>query len=488
MALVLVLVVLTLGLGLSFALLQAQSVQMFLQRNASHRDQARQAALSGVSAALRQIRQRDWAGVDTSFERSLGNGRSFRVSYTAGDASLQPTDADYWLWPYRVTITVTGRSEGPLNPQQSVEYTIELVVQLVPEKLQPVPSAWSESLSYSLFQRSGSGNGNLKVEVPCQVQGAVRLQETLKYMQKYPEPQQAAQRLAQDWNALRQQGGKDHRTFTGSMELPWNKQGSDTLTLLQKLGISLSDRATDPAEDWSLAQSITSYRLYPGGPQFQAQAVSSYLQDTVLEADPKTNPLGLFYRNGSIELGDHVQVRGTLLTYTSGNGTLYLSGHNITIEPVSMPPLAGQTLPVQLPALVLLQHLKVQPGASAEIRGAVYVADRLRVTRDSQSGISFLVQGPVSLRRLNIRPRSQWDRDDDWWEDRWDEFQQSGHPWFPLWLAEQHGLDSTPRIVLSGPLQTVHYHWPDGTSPFFDYPAPDQGLHWDLVRWEESGS
>ncbi len=487
MALVLVLAVLTLGLGLSFALLQSQTTQMFLQRNASHRDQARQAALSGVSAALQQIRHADWAGVDTSFEQVLGNGRSFRVSYAPGDDRLDPQHPDYWLWPYRVTISVTGYSEDPLNPQMGVEHTIRLVVQLVPEKLQPVPRAWTESLSYALYQRYHSTRRKVEVEVPCQIDGTVRFQDKLAYMIRYPVPQEAAARLAEDWNALRAMGVGDFRTFTSSIELPRNKQSADTLQLLQKLGVSLVDRPASSRDNWYLRKAITSYRLYPGGPVFQASQLPPYLQDTVLEPDPKTNPLGLFYRNGSVELGDNVRIHGTLLTHAFWNGNLRISGVNVVLEPVSMPPLRGEQVPVQLPAVILLQHLEVLPGATAEIRGAVYVSDRLRVKADSQAGIVFRVQGPVSVQRLDIRSRSKWDQGKGWWNATWDEFLQLQHPWFPIWLAEQHDLDSTPQIVLSGPVNTVHYHWPDAKTPLLDYPAPDQGLQWDLVRWEEFG-
>ena len=486
-ALVLVMMVLSLGVVLSFALLQAQTAHMFLQRNADHTEQARQAALSGVSAALQQMRDPEWSGVDSSFQQDLGSGMSFLVSYTAGDDQLTPEDPDYWLWPYRVTVTITGRSEDPANPQIASEHTIRLVVQLVPEQLSPVPAAWTTSLQYALFQRYRSSGQDAVVEVPCQIQGRSRFQKKLKFMKSYPYPDQAAQRLAGDWYLLQQQQQTDYRTFTGEVELPLDKQTGRTLQALQALGVPVTDRKKNYREDWPLKRAIFSYRLYPGGPVFQAEQLPASLQDVVLEPDPTTNPLGLFFRIGSIELGEDVEIHGTVLTYTFWNGSLKLDGSDILIEPVSMLPLQGETKPVQLPAVILLQHLKVEEDCSAEIRGAVYVSDRLRVYKGSQGDIWLRIQGPVSVERLDIRARDEWDQDDPWWETTWQEFQQSGEPLFPLWLLENKGLDSTPRIVLSGPSDQVRYHWPDARYPIYVQPSEEEGLQWDLVRWEETG-
>ncbi len=486
-ALVLVMMVLSLGVVLSFALLQAQTTHMFLQRNANHLDRARQLALSGVSAALQQMRDPQWAGVDTGFQRTVGTGQSFHVSYTAGDPQLTPGDADYWLWPYRVTVTVTGRSEDPANPQIASEHTIRLVVQLVPEQLAPVPAAWTTSLQYALFQRYRSSGQDAVVEVPCQVQGRSRFQKQLKYMNSYPLPDQAAQRLAADWHLIYQAQQGEYRTFTGEVELPLNKQSGRTLQALQALGVPVTDKAKNSSEDWPLKRAIFSYRLYPGGPVFQAEQLPASLQDTVLEPDPTTNPLGLYYRMGSIELGEDVEIHGTVLTYTFWNGSLRLNGTNILIEPVSMLPLQGENKPVQLPAVILLQHLKVEEDCSAEIRGAVYVSDRLRVYKDSQADISLQIQGPVSMERLDIQARDEWDQGAQWWDATWQEFQQSGDPLFALWLLQNKGLDSTPRIVLSGPSDQVRYHWPDARYPIYVHPSEEEGLQWDLVRWEETG-
>ncbi len=485
-ALVLVMVVLGLGFVLAFALLESQTAYLFLQRNAVQLDQARQAALSGVSAALQHIRDSQWSGVGTSFRQKISSTQEFVVFYDQGDPLLTPGHPQYHLWPYRVTITVEGRAKDPNAPGFAVRHRIRLVVQLVPERMPDEPYGWQTATTHTFAQRYRPNGGTVRIEVPCQIQGPVLFQKQLRLMSKYPFPHEALIRFADDLNNMRQQGFPDYRPLVSLVRLPYSAQSADTLSLLQgHLGVPAQDTPADPNLDWSLTDRLDSYQLFPGGKLYQAQPLSSPLQNVVLKPDPKNNPLGIFFHDGLLEIEGDVQLEGTLVVYGSTSGGVRVRGQNVVLQGARLPALLGSEEPVQLPVIISQDDVEILGGAGVEVNGLVYAGDRFRVRKADQDQLVFRSYGPICAQRLHIQMRTDWDRGKEEWQSLWESFTQSGSLFFPQWLHQTQGLDPQPQIVLSPAQSSIQFHWPTPQQPLFVPASSGQGLRWEVVRWEQ---
>ena len=151
MALLMVLLLLSLTLGLSYAAMRSMSTSGMIQRNSDRRASARQAAITGLSMALKKMRCNDWAGVDTSLSGSLNSTDTFLVTYTTGDPRLSTSDTNQ---PYRVTLLSTGYSADPEQTQAVAIYRVRAIVGLIPRKLADEPTDWTDRSSTT---RSPSG-------------------------------------------------------------------------------------------------------------------------------------------------------------------------------------------------------------------------------------------------------------------------------------------------------------------------------------------
>jgi hypothetical protein len=88
----LVLGLISMTLAVSYAVIRTQTAGLKAGSNLGQRLDARQAAYSGLSAALRKMSQSDWAGADTVFTGTVGPYATFAASFTTGDASLSASD------------------------------------------------------------------------------------------------------------------------------------------------------------------------------------------------------------------------------------------------------------------------------------------------------------------------------------------------------------------------------------------------------------
>ncbi|MCA9141443.1 MAG: LamG domain-containing protein [Planctomycetaceae bacterium] len=173
-------------LALSYAMLRTQATIEQTERNSSHRATARQAAMTGMSVALRTINEPTWGGVDTGLSGSLGDGSTYAVSFETGDASLAVSDPDYSEYPYRLTINAIGSVVDPANPQIQSTHRIRSVVQLVRRKLSDAPSNWSTIKPYTVYQW-GTGSGReVDIEFPVRINGPVYFQNRINYLSDYP--------------------------------------------------------------------------------------------------------------------------------------------------------------------------------------------------------------------------------------------------------------------------------------------------------------
>ncbi|GAA4422551.1 LamG domain-containing protein [Bremerella cremea] len=193
-AIVIVLALLSVTLALSYSMMRVQSTTHQIQSNMSRQADARQAAISGISAGVREMYESDWAGIDATLAMSLGSHRSYAVRYETGDPWLQPGDSDYAEKPFRVTVISTGYAFDPVSPTVRSQYTIRAVVQLVRRKLQTNPSSYQAATGHSLYSY---GTGDSHLELPNRVHGKSFINGTLN--------------LCEDWQ-------KTNRPFSGLID------------------------------------------------------------------------------------------------------------------------------------------------------------------------------------------------------------------------------------------------------------------------------
>lgn len=167
-AVVIVLALLSVTLALSYAMMRVQATTNEIQRNMGRQADARQAAISGISAGVREMYKANWPGVESTLTMSLGNHRSYSVRYETGDPWLDVDDPDYDELPFRVTVISTGYARDSATTTLRSEYTIRAVVQLVRRKLQTNPNEWQAAAGKALYSY---GTGDSYLEAPWQVHG-----------------------------------------------------------------------------------------------------------------------------------------------------------------------------------------------------------------------------------------------------------------------------------------------------------------------------
>lgn len=509
--LILVMVIISVTLATAYALLATQGTTQQIQQNSSSRIQARQAAMAGMSIALRRMHQLDWIGCDKSFSGKLTGSERYEVTYTTGDraysvedlaALVKSTNPEDWKlamwWPLRVTVESTGYSTAGHNSNEAM-HRVRTVVQLVPMRLNVMPESWSELVPQldpvtGIINRSiqpptiyQAASGLISVDPPVRIEGPVRLRSRLELGINLRWSNSVRQRFFADLQAMRLWGYRDCRPFNGPIYLPHNQQSATTLSLVSSsMKIPTVDVSPASLPFHTYFNPIHSYQLYPGGKQY---FVSQDLHAP--HTDVQNNPLGIVMVTGDVQLQSNTTVNGTIVS----QGDVILNGTNIRIKPLALPALHETSEPVELPALVSLDDLRVANGAQVDIQGMVGVARKLEVSRGS-SVTKFNLAGQVLLGELEIEARSNWDLTQSVWNSLLSDHgllsplflllnNLLGLQHFPLYLEDRHGLDPRPNIELRPRNDTVRYHWPlDGQSLYVP-DVDDLGLRWDIVRWED---
>ncbi len=479
MALILVLLIICITLALSYAAVRSQFTGLKIQRNADRRISARQAAATGLTMAIKKMHTADWNGVDTTLTGSLGSDQGFQVTYSTGDPSLGPGDPDYEDFPYRVTLLSTGSAADPDNPASVATHQIRAVVRLAPRELGKEPTDWVTMQKYTVYQ---SKKDPFEVDIPCRLEGPVRIQGKLKIAPHYPNDFDAWKFYLEHLKEMRTAGHPDYRPFNGPVSLPFSEQDWGLYALTSKLNVTAVDLPVEEAaSDWAKPTSLSSYQIYDGGPIYTIPTVGATLQDTTLEPDPLTNPLGVYYRDGTIEIGDNVTIRGSLFC----KDDIKIKGTNVHFEPVELPALHGSEAPVRLPAASCRNFL-VEPTAGGGLTGLLAVFDKFEIKK-SLDTVEFAIAGRVIADTLLIRERQPWDELK--WGDCYGDFladlAKGGEPYFPVWMGYQ-GRDPKPLLTIkpdSGPI-TYHWHYP-GDRIYEPHPD-DDSLRWDLLEWTEN--
>lgn len=492
-AVVMVLVVLAMTMAVCYAMLRSQSTALLIQENEQLRILARQAALSGLRAGLQRMHSPDWQGVASSWQGAISSLQSFQVTYTAGDHLLSGDDPAYKEYPYRVTVWSTGRAVDPDSPDRAVTYQIRAVVRLVPRKLSGTPTDWATMQNYTIFQ---TREDTVELDIPCQLQGPFRIQGKLYLARHYPTDLSPWWTYLEDLERMRSAGYGDCRPVLGPLFLPVNRQETLQLwALAYALKTPYSHLYTsEVGSDWTKPVMPSAYQLYPGGPFYSIPRLPEQLENVSYGPSLLENPLGIYYRDGSLELRHQVSFQGVLFC----RDNLTIKETNIQVTPVTLPPLYEEGLtpkePIRLPS-VSCQNFYVRSTGGGQIHGLVAAFDRFQIDKGPET-VSFTLTGRLIARKIALQQRIPWDSLN--WEALYDQYraQQDSLPpserYFPVWLGRK-GRDPTPRLIVQPDSDTVFYHWPRWDQPLFQ-PHPDDvtplrpnepALRWELVRWEE---
>jgi len=240
------------------------------------------------------------------------------------------------------------------------------------------------------------------------------------------------------------------------------------------------------------AYSTDRYQIYAGGRTYSAVAVGYSHTGVSFQPAPESNPLGVFYRGGDIELRDNVTIRGSLMAWSDSSADVVMNGRGVNVESFDLPGLVGgdgrADSAVRLPTVVSTGDITIGTDSQTSVRGMLAAVDRFEVASDAQADTELMLEGKVVAREFVILKRSEWDRSSTWWGARWAEYnalsfwQRSVTP-FPVWLAAYYGLDYRPRLIIKEDSQPGRYFWPTTNGPVYVPHAADDGLRWDLVSW-----
>jgi len=482
-AVLVVLLLISFTLALSYAAVRSQYTGLMIHQNAQRRGSARHAAMVGMAMAIKKMHQESWAGVDSVLGGTLTDTEGYAVSFTTGDPSLDESDPDYEDLPYRVTVLATGYAADPQNPARKSEHRIRAVLRLVARALDAEPTDWPTMQQYTVFQTK---EDDVKIDIPCRMEGPVRLQKKLVIADHYPDDSEAWFRYLGDLNDMRLAGQPDYRPFDGPVHLPFDKQDWDHLYALRyKLSVPAVHRSKqEAASDWAKPESLVAYQIYAGGAVYAIPPVGDPLENVTLEPDPLTNPLGIRYRDGNVTIRDNVTIRGTFFC----KDDVKIEGRNVRLLAVDMPGLYDTDDPVRLPA-VTCKNFRVTRTGRGSVTGLVAVFDTFEMQRAPETA-EFGITGQLVTAKLAIKEREPWNEVN--WKEAYEEFEDQldalegpVEPYFPNWMGNQ-GRDPKPRVTIKPDPGPIRYHWHyPGNRIYLAHPD-DDGLRWDLLEWTEN--
>ena len=479
-ALLLVLAFLSITVAVSYALIRSQFTAVAVTENAGRLQKAQDAAWAGVGYALRQMHSSNWTGTGTIERVSLNGHRGFTVEYVAGDSSLPLDDVTY---PYRVTIEVTGYVAASEGIPETL-YRMRVVVQLVPRKLSDEPESWPAYSGQTLVQWDSGRRTTM--EFPARVEGPAMLQATLRLFHSYPSGVMPPVVYAQDLGRLDADGGPDYRPFNGPVACGPNTRSSTGYTYLRNvMGIPTTSIESDDTPSFSETEVPTTYRLYPGGPEYAVPVLPSTLKQAVLGPDPRANPLGVYRLTSSLDIGDDVIIEGILL---SDGYRIRLTGSRVELKGTELPTLADSSDPFSLPVMATRGEIEVASGAEAQVQGCVVAENKFHVDADT-GPTQFVLTGQLLTAQLIIDADSAWPTSSSWWNSVLNDYDNQkndsqGIAYFPEFVQVGRGLDPQPQIVIKPAGANDRYHWQDWSQPVFVAHPSDTGLLWSIVRWE----
>jgi len=495
MALILVLGLLAITMAVSYALMRSQVQTTLLQSNAQTNNVARQAAEAGLRQAIRKMSTEAWGGVGTTFTGSVDSQSSFSASYTAGDAALPTSDANY---PFRVTVTSTGTALNQGDSTLTTTYNASAVLQLVRRALNTTatPGSWNTMNGFTCYQWNSSATvWTVEIDAPIQFQDANCFLGKMNFQRlsvDAPNSNSNARRdYITDLRAKYTQTGVDYRHFTGNVTLSTGRQDSFTEDDIEDLGVTVNWTAPLASVPVAYTNASSTYQLYPGGPTYTVPNLVSTYGSTptgqTIGADMTTNPLGIYKAGGTVSLKTGTKFSGVLFS----DGTtdeVRLDGTGVEINGLNLPALSGSSIVYQLPASLIRNDLVIKNNSSSQVRGLVLDWTNFVIEAGTQN-TAFDLQGRLFAEDLDIAARTEYTAVSNLnWTLQGTLFAVQkllGIKYFPDWM-DQSGFDlQIPPKIKFRPPTGVNYHWPDWTQPIYSKAAGDVGLRWDIISWRD---
>jgi len=515
-AVVIVLGLLAVTLAVSYATLRGQGTTTQLAANNSRALDAREAARSGLAAALRKISDTGWAGVGVPLSGNVTPNSWYEVTFTTGDAKLLPGDANYGEYPFRLTINSTGYAADPANPTVRAVHKSRCITQLVRTALQNPPANWNTLTNHTVYQWAVR---NVFAHFPVRINGLTSLHGKLYLCMEYPATSNARDRYLNDLYEMQRpksQGGggrADYRPFSSPMTIARARQDSATLNLLEnELELDTNDTSAPTTNPLTHPGIVQTYRLYPGGKEYSPpvlQTLGNPLQNVTLGPDPVNNPLGIFRSQGPLSVQNNVRITGTLISDALGSD-IQVYGTNVEWQAANLPMLYGTSQVWQLPAVLSRDDLRVNSLADLKIRGYTMVWDEFELKVGSPN-TRFDLRGNLVTSALLLRGRDTWKMTPTTWAYDLDDFDPDGgllggllgvleallndvraflglgadEPvYFPDYMHYKRGFVTQPTLTFTPESSGVRPHWHDWSQPVYRQDDDDPGLRWELIRWE----
>jgi hypothetical protein len=486
-----VLGILAITIAISYATLRGQGTTTQLARNGSRSLEARSAARSGIAAALRSMSENAWGGVSTTLSSNVTANSWYQVTFTTGDAKLTNTDPSYGEWPFRITIDSVGTASDPLNSAIQSQYKSRCVVQLLRKQLVAEPSGWSTIITQNVYQFS---NQDAYVQFPVRINGNVTLMGKLKFCTDYPDTSLPGNASARDnyLLGLKNRAGTlgDYRPFpVGKTFLKGllTQQDVTTITtmLLTDLGVLASEASLLLTTPPGHPGAPLTYKLYPGGQDYNVILLAGTLSGQTFAPDVKTNPLGIYRSSGTLTIQSNVNVTGTIITDNSGGSDIQITGTSVVLNANNLPALYGTSQAYQLPNLVAASNVVVNAAADVQFTGAAMCWKQFEVwNNDLNTATKLGLTGNLITDTLLQHGRSTWKMNATTWKSDYTAWASSGY--FPDWEQTHRSFTVKPTLTFSPDSSGVKPHWHDWSQPMYQPDPSDPGLKWEVVRWEEN--
>jgi hypothetical protein len=493
-AILLVLGLLAVTLAVSYATLRGQGTTGQLVQNSSRALDAREAARSGLAAALRKMSEDGWAGVETPLAANVTANAWYNVSFTTGDTTLVAGDPNYSEWPFRVTIHSTGTAADPTNAAVKTTHLSRCVVQLVRRAINDDPANWTTLTTPTVYQW---GNRDVNMQFPVRVNGLATVLGHVIVCPDYTSSTNARNQYLTDLNLRILAGKGDYRPFNSPLTIALSRQDSTNLAHLQtRLGIVTVDSTASTSNPLTHPGIVSSYKLYPGGTSFDILKLqdiygTSTLENLTIAPDPKLNPLGIFRSNGALTLDNAVNFTGTIITEGSSPEIQVASGSAVTLNAFNLPAISGSSQVYQLPLALVGSNLKMQTDTDVTINGFTMVWDEFKLEQGLAT-TKFSLTGNLVTSKLTVRGRDSWFQNATAWgawktSYDWDLVNHplDPTPFFPDFMERYGGYIVKPTLTFQPASSGVKPHWQDWTQPVYKKAASDTGLLWEVVRWEE---
>lgn len=435
LSLVVVMIAISMSMVLTYAALSSQARGVQVRQNVNRKELARQAAESGAAIALNQLQSTSWSGVATPLSGTLSSdtvgsttyevtfvtidGQASPSAYPAGQGQTSLNGSSEFFnsnsdglstssaesaaiatrQAFQLLLRSTGKWQSATDVLDFVTEAIEVGVELQPrvpgrQVIAPDITEATDVLAsnagydmiqnYALFASAGSNsNPSLTLQPGQRIDGPSWLTDGVSVFSgpRWNSAVRSAFMLSTGTMFTQISGGQttfSHpHPFGGPVAMVSSFSASEVtdLTMLNVPRVTASGSLTTPSISFS---GWKTYQLYQGGFSYSAEILKSSTLDGVVLRPSLRNPLGVFYREGSLTIDDNVVIQGTLVC----SGKLTFTGNNVNVGSINWRDSSGGMLIStgdlfpRLPAIVA-NSVELKSGTRASIEGAMLLNSTL---------------------------------------------------------------------------------------------------------------